>query len=140
MAELKTKENNANVKDFLNSISDKVKREDSLKLLKIFEEATKEKPKMWGSSIVGFGKYHYKSSRSSQEGDWFITGFSLRKQAFSLYIMSGFKDYENLLKNLGKYKASSGSCIYIKKLDDVSINVLRELIEDGHKTMSQLKK
>ncbi len=135
MAELKTKENNASVKDFLNSIPEK--REDSLKLLKIFEDATKEKPKMWGTSIVGFGKYHYKSEKSKQEGDWPLTGFSPRKQALTLYIMSGFKDYKKFLEKLGKYKLSSGSCIYIKSLEDVDLELLRILIKESYKSFKE---
>ena len=133
MAELKTKENNSNVKDFLNKISDKKKKDDAFKLLEIFKETTKYEPKMWGESIIGFGKYHYKSSRSSQEGDWLLCGFSPRKQAISIYIMSGFSDFKELLKDLGKYKLSSGSCIYVKKLDDINIVVLKKLIKESCK-------
>ena len=132
MAELKTKENNASVKEFIDAITEKQKRNDAHKLLKLFTEITKEKPKMWGSSIIGFGKYHYKSTRSSQEGDWPLTGFSPRKQALTLYFMSGFKDYENLLKKLGKYKLSGGSCMYIKKLEDVDGELLKVLIKESY--------
>jgi len=132
MAELKTKENDASVTEFINSISDKQKREDSLKLLKIFEEVTKEKPKMWGTSIIGFGKYHYKSERSKQEGDWPLTGFSPRKQALSIYIMTGVGNYKKLLKDLGKYKLSSGSCLYVNKLEDIDIKILKELIKESY--------
>ncbi len=137
MAELKTKENNASVEDFINSVKDKRKMKDSLQLLKLFIEVTGEKPKMWGSSIIGFGKYHYKSARSSQEGDWPLTGFSPRKQALTLYIMSGFKDYGNLLKKLGKYRLSSGSCIYIKKLGDVDLELLRMLVKESYASFKE---
>jgi hypothetical protein len=133
MAELKTKENDASVKQFINKIEDVKKREEAFNLLEMFTEATKEKPKMWGSSIIGFGKYHYKSERSKQEGDWPMTGFSPRKQAFSLYIMSGFKEHQELLKKLGKYKISSGSCLYLKGLEDVDVKVLKKLIQESFK-------
>ena len=115
MTELKTKKNKASVAEFINSINDSQKREDSKQLLKIFEQITKEKGVMWGSSIIGFGQYHYKSAKSSQEGDWMLTGFSPRKQQFSLYIMSGFDKYKDLLEKLGKHKISGGCCLYIKK-------------------------
>jgi len=133
MAELKTQENDADVKKFINSVKDKQKREDSLKLLEIFTEVTKKEGKMWGSSIIGFGKYHYQSKRSKQEGDWPLTGFSPRKQAITIYIMFGFEGLEKTLKQLGKYKLSSGSCIYINKLDDVNLDVLKELIRESFK-------
>ena len=95
---------------------------------------------MWGTSIIGFGKYHYKSERSKQEGDWPLAGFSPRKQALTLYIMPGVDKFKELLKNLGKYKLGSGSCIYIKNLEDVDIKVLKELIEKAYKTMYYLNK
>jgi len=137
MAELKTKENNASVKDFINSIKDEQKIKDSFQLLKIFTQVTGEKPKMWGSSIIGFGKYHYKSARSSQEGDWPLTGFSPRKQALTLYIMAGFKGHEKLLEKLGKYKLSSGSCMYINKLEDVDLELLKRLIKESYKSFKE---
>ena len=132
MAELKTKENSASVEEFINSIKDEQKNKDAFVLLNIFKECTKEKPKMWGSSIIGFGKYHYKSERSTQQGDWMLTGFSPRKQALTLYIITGVNNYKELLKNLGKYKLSSGSCMYINKLDDVDINILKKLIKESY--------
>lgn len=127
MAELKTTVNDATVEDFINKVDDEVKRRDSFTLLKLFSKITGEKPKMWGSSIIGFGKYHYKSERSRQEGDWMLTGFSPRKQNLTLYIMLGFADYTGLLKKLGKHKTSVG-CLYIHKLADVDMAVLEELI------------
>ena len=133
MAEIKTKENNASVKDFIEKIEDEQKRKDSLELLKIFKEVTKINPKMWGSSIIGFGKYRYKSERSKQEGDWPLTGFSPRKQALTLYLMTGVSNHKELLKKLGKYKLSGGSCIYIKKLGDVNLTVLKKLIKDSYR-------
>ena len=93
MAELKTKRNDGNVHAFLNSISDEKKRHDSFIILKLMQDATDAKPKMWGDSIVGFGSYHYEYA-SGREGDWFLTGFSPRKQNLTLYIMPGFEKYE----------------------------------------------
>lgn len=137
MAELKTKVNDASVNDFLNAVADETKRKDSFTLLKIFEEITNEKAKMWGSSIVGFGQYHYKSERSSQEGDWPLVGFSPRKAALTLYLMLGLiKRDEDLFGKLGKHKTSAG-CLYINKLSDVDESVLKKLIE---KSFTEVKK
>lgn len=128
MAELKTKVTKASATAFLKGVQDSEKRKDSLALLKIFQEVTGEKSKMWGSAIVGFGKYHYESQRSAQRGDWPLTGFSPRKQNLTIYVMPGFKDYGALLKDLGKYKKSVG-CLYIKRLSDVDTKVLAKLIK-----------
>lgn len=129
MTELKTKVTTASVKDFLDKVEPETKREDSFKLLKIFEEVSGEKAKMWGSAIVGFGVYHYKSERSSQEGDWPRTGFSPRKQNLTLYVMLGLgKDNRPLLDKLGKHKESKG-CLYINKLSDVDEGVLKKIIK-----------
>lgn len=127
MAETKTKVNDADVEAFIDKIEDGQQRADSSALLSIFTEITSEQAKMWGSSIIGFGQYHYKSERSSQEGDWMLTGFSPRKQNISLYIMPGFAEYDELLGKLGKHKTGK-SCLYIKSLADVDIDVLKELI------------
>jgi hypothetical protein len=132
MAELKTKVNNASVTDFINKVPEKTKRDDSLALLKIFQNVTGQKPKMWGTSIVGFGQYHYKSERSAQEGDWPLTGFSPRKQNLTLYIMLGLANYGDLLKKLGKHKTSVG-CLYINKLSDVNVKVLEQLVKKSYK-------
>jgi len=137
MAELKTKANNASVEDFINNVPDETKRTDSLTLLKLFREATGEKPKMWGTSIVGFGQYHYKSERSRQEGDWPLVGFSPRKTSLTLYIMPGFANYKDLLKRLGKHKTSVG-CLYINKLADVDINILEKIIKRAFLDMKKL--
>ncbi len=134
MATLKTTVNDANVEDFINKVEDEVKRQDSLALLKLFSKVTGEKPKMWGSSIIGFGSYHYKSERSRQEGDWMLTGFSPRKQNLTLYVMPGFGDYQDLLKDLGKHKTSVG-CLYINKLADVDMAVLEKLIKTSFAAM-----
>jgi hypothetical protein len=136
MAELKTKVTKASVMAFIRSIVDKKKRNDSLVLLSLFKTITGEKPKMWGPSIIGFGKYHYKSERSSQEGDWPLTGFSPRKQNLTLYVMSGFSDQADLLKKLGKHKRSVG-CLYIKKMEDVDLAVLKRIIKKSHVEMKK---
>ena len=137
MAELKTQKNKASVAKFLNAIEDEQKRKDSKELLKIFKEVTGEKPCMWGDSIIGFGSYHYKYERSGQEGDWPLTGFSPRKQRISVYIMPGFSKYESLLKKLGKHKVSKGSCLYIKKLEDIDTDVLVRIIKDSVDVMKK---
>ncbi len=136
MGELKTTVNDASVADFIDSVDDKVKRSDSLVMLKLFTDITGEEPKMWGSSIIGFGQYHYKSERSKQEGDWPLTGFSPRKQNLTLYFMLGFDDYKDLLKELGKHKTSV-SCLYINKLADVDMKVLERLIRKSFIAMKQ---
>lgn len=136
MAELKTQRTDASVEDFLNAVTDETKKNDSFALLKMFSKITGEKPKMWGSSIIGFGQYHYKSERSSQEGDWPLTGFSPRKQNLTLYIMLGFADYAGLLKDLGKHKTSVG-CLYIKRLSDVNQSVLEKLIKLSYEEMKK---
>ena len=136
MADLKTRQNNAGVKKFLDSVEDVQKRKDSLAVLEMMQKITGEKPKMWGTSIVGFGNYHYKYA-SGREGDWFVTGFSPRKQALTLYIMSGFSEYDALLKKLGKFKTGK-SCLYVKQLDDVHLGTLRELIKRSAKHGAQM--
>jgi hypothetical protein len=137
-AELKTKLNDASVEGFLNSVKDEQTRADCFEILKIMKQVTKEEPKMWGSSIVGFGSYHYKGA-SGREGDWMLTGFSPRKQNLTLYLMSGFDAHADLLKKLGKHKTSVG-CLYIKKLEDVDKKVLKELVVETVKAMKKLSK
>lgn len=136
--DIKTKVNDASVEGFLNSVKDEQARADCFEILKIMKQATREEPKMWGTSIVGFGSYHYKGA-SGREGDWMLTGFSPRKQNLTLYLMGGFEAHADLLKKLGKHKTSVG-CLYIKKLDDVDVKVLKELIKSSYKTMKQLTK
>lgn len=135
-AELKTKVNKASVTTFLNKVKDEATRKDCFEILKIMKQVTKEEPKMWGASIVGFGSYHYKS-KSGREGDWMLTGFSPRKQNLTLYLMGGFDTHKDLLKKLGKFATSVG-CLYIKKLDDVDKKVLKELVAASVKRMKQL--
>ena len=137
MAELKTKVSKASVNNFLNSVKDEQKRKDSFKILEMMKKITKEDPKMWGPSIVGFGSYHYKYA-SGHEGDMCIAGFSPRKEALTIYILPGFEKYDSLMKKLGKYKTGK-SCLYIKKLADVDIKVLTELIIQSVKYMQKKK-
>ena len=136
--ELKTKVNNASVTDFLNSVADERIRKDCFEILKIMKQVTKEEPKMWGATIVGFGSYHYKG-KSGREGDWMLTGFSPRKQNLTLYLMGGFDTHTALLKKLGKFTTSVG-CLYIKKLDDVDKKVLKELVQSSVKRIKELSK
>lgn len=125
MAKAKTTETKASVTAFIKK-ADKAKQEDSLELLKIFEAASGFEPKMWGPSIIGFGSYHFKYE-SGREGDAPLCGFSPRKQEFSLYLSSGFAEREALLKKFGKHKAAK-ACIYIKKLEDIDVAVLKKMI------------
>lgn len=129
MAEPKTQATKASVKDFLDKVPEATKKKDCFALLKLFRRVTGEKPVMWGTSIVGFGRYHYKSKRSAQEGYWPMTGFSPRKTSLTVYLMSGFRELAPLLKKLGKHKISGGSCLYINKLNDVNLTVLEQLIK-----------
>ncbi|MGN6532861.1 MAG: DUF1801 domain-containing protein [Ginsengibacter sp.] len=130
MAELKTKQTNADVREFINSFADtEQKKKDSFELLKLMQNVTGAEPKMWGPSIIGFGTYHYKSDRSRQEGDWLLVGFSPRKSAISLYVYAGTAVNEQLLKALGKFKMGKG-CIYIKRLADIDQDVLKKVIKE----------
>jgi hypothetical protein len=135
MAELKTKPNDQSVEAFLNGIADDKKRQDSFTVLEIMKQATQAEPKMWGSSIIGFGSYHYKYA-SGQEADWFLTGFSPRKQNLTLYIMAGFEQYDELLKKLGKHKIGK-ACLYIKRIDDVDLPTLKNLIQQSVNHMTK---
>lgn len=134
MAELKTKLNDASVYKFLNSVTDKQKRENCFTVLELMKKITKTEPKMWGPSIVGFGTYHYKYE-SGREGDICLIGFSPRKQNLTLYIMSGFSKYAELMKKLGKHKTGK-ACLYINKLEDINMKVLEELITQSVKTLT----
>ncbi len=133
MAELKTKPTEENVESFLNGISDEKKRQDSLVILELFKKITQKEPRMWGSSIVGFGHYHYHYD-SGREGDWFVTGFSPRKDAITLYLVYGLERFDDLMSKLGKYKTGK-ACLYIKKVEDINLDVLSELIKRSVETM-----
>lgn len=139
MSELKTKATNQSPKEFLHKVEPEEKRKDSLVLLSMFEDITGEKAVMWGSAIVGFGMYHYKSERSSQEGDWPLVAFSPRKQNLTLYLMPGFAGQEALLAKLGKHTTSVG-CLYIKRLSEVDEGVLIKLIEEAYRQMKDTYK
>lgn len=136
MAELKTKPTEEDPSRFLKGIEDDQKRQDCLELLSLMETITGKKPKMWGTSIIGFGSYHYKYA-SGREGDYFVTGFSPRKQNLSIYIMPGFDRYEAEMSKLGKYKTGK-SCLYIKTLDDIDRELLQELVSKSVKDMARI--
>ena len=129
MAELKTKQTEADISEFINSFAEtEQRRKDSFELLKLMQDFTGYEPKMWGPSIIGFGSYHYKSERSRQEGDWPLVGFSPRKAAISLYVYTGSKAHAHLLEDLGKFKMGK-ACIYVKKLSDINQEALRRLMK-----------
>ena len=126
-AELKTRPTDASAREFVDAIPDRVQREDCRELLDMMRSIAKEDPCMWGPSIVGFGTYDYRYA-SGRSGTWFSVGFSPRKTAISLYLMLDLNEQENRLEALGKHKRGK-SCLYIRKLADINIGVLRELIE-----------
>jgi hypothetical protein len=131
MRELKTRENDASVTAFIDAVPDETKRQDSYKLLDLYQRVTGEEPRMWGDAMIGFGKYHYKSERSTQEGDWPLAAFSPRKQNLTLYFMSGFDTFlADQLAKLGKHKTSK-ACLYINRLADVDPGVLEETVRKG---------
>ncbi|NCU05205.1 MAG: DUF1801 domain-containing protein [Chitinophagaceae bacterium] len=128
MSTIKTKVTDNDVAAFIHSFADtEQKVKDSFELLTLIKNVTGYEPKMWGSSIIGFGTYHYKSERSRQEGDWPLVGFSPRKAAISLYVFTGAKEHEHLLQDLGKFKMGK-ACIYVKKLSDINQEALKKLI------------
>ena len=131
LAEIKTKQTSSSVTDFIDSIPDEQKRKDSLVILKLMEKATKEKPRMWGSSMIGFGNVRYKSPATGREVDWFKIGFSPRKANLSLHLID-LKRHADALTKLGKHKTGTG-CLYINKLADVDIKVLEKMITAGGK-------
>lgn len=128
LVEIKTKQSSASVEDFINSVKDEQKRDDSFSLLKMMKKASGEEPKMWGSSLIGFGNKRYKSTATGREVDWLLIGFSPRKANLSLYLTMDIKKYAATLKKLGKHKTGVG-CLYINKLEDVDVKVLKELID-----------
>ncbi len=127
LAEIKTKQTDSSVTDYISSLKSEQQRKDSLTLLKMMKNASKEKPKIWGSSMIGFGKKIYKSPATGREVEWFKLGFSPRKANFSLHLVLDIKKYSAELKKLGKHKTGVG-CLYINKLDDVDLKVLEKLI------------
>lgn len=135
MAELKTSKNDGSVDDFLQSVEHPKRKADSLVVLELMKEITGEPPVMWGKSIVGFGSYHY-TYASGRSGDWMKTGFSPRKQSLTLYIMNGFSNYDALLSKLGKFKTGK-SCLYINKLEDIDMDVLKSLVRESVQAMTE---
>src|SRR5687767_10725725 len=131
-AEIKTKPTASSVEDFIAQVLDETKRKDSLVLLKLMEKASKEKPKMWGSSIIGFGNFRYKSPATGREVDWLKIGFSPRKANLSLYLFLDIQSRAAALKKLGKHKTGVG-CLYINKLADIDIRVLEGMINEAMK-------
>jgi hypothetical protein len=126
MAKNKTTETISSVADFINGVKDQTKRKDSFALIELIKKQTGFIPKMWGPSIIGFGSYHYKYD-SGREGDSPLVGFSPRASALAFYLSGHFDKREELLEKLGKYKTNKG-CIYIKKLDDIKIEILQKMI------------
>ncbi len=127
LAEIKTKQTELSVEDFISSIKDEQKRKDSLILLKLYKKISGEKPKIWGSSIIGFGKKVYKSPATGREVEWFKLGFSPRKANISLQLVIDIRKHSDLLKKFGKHKAGVG-CLYINKLADIDMKVLEKII------------
>jgi len=138
MAGLKTKVNDASVEEFINTVKDEEKRKDAFTLLELMKNTTKEEPKMWGSSIVGFGSYHYKYA-SGREGDWPVTGFSPRKENLTIYFCGCLPDMKDQLKQLGKYKTGVG-CLYFKKLSDIDQKILKQMLVINKKMLANVIK
>jgi hypothetical protein len=132
LAEIKTKENSASVEDFINSIDDEQKRKDSFVLLELMKKVTGAEPKMWGSSLIGFGVKRYKSPNTGREVDWFLIGFSPRKANISLHLIADFNSHTALLEKLGSHKTSVG-CLYLKKLDGINLEVLEAIMVESFK-------
>ena len=128
MADIKTKPTAASVEDFINAVQDEQKRKDSLVILEMMKKASGAEPKLWGNSLIGFGKKRYKSPATGREVDWFLIGFSPRKANLSLYLMINHKEHGAEIKKLGKHK-TAGGCIYINKLEDVDLKVLKGMID-----------
>jgi Domain of unknown function (DU1801) len=132
LVEIKTKETEASVDHFINKVDNEQQRKDSQQLVKLMQKVSKEKPKMWGTAIIGFGNIRYKSPKTGREVDWLKIGFSPRKANLSLYLPSVVQTQKDLLKKLGKHK-TGGGCLYINKLEDIDIKILSELIKTGLK-------
>jgi hypothetical protein len=131
MSGLKTRPTDQKPEDFLETVEHPTRKSDGYRLLEVFKEVTGEKPVMWGSSIVGFGLYKYDNTRG-KEFEWPRVGFSPRKQSLSIYLTYGFDGYQGLLDMLGKHKLGKG-CLYINKLADVDIEVLKKIIYKAYR-------
>lgn len=138
MCGIKTRPGDLDVDKFLMSVEPERKREDSIEMKKLFDRVLQEKATLWNNNMIGYGSYHYKSDRSKQEGDWPLTGFSPRKQYLAVYIMSGVNNYKDLLGKLGKYKISSGSCIYVNKIEDINLDILEKIISASVSDMKKM--
>jgi hypothetical protein len=130
-AEIKTKENSSSVDAFINAVKDEQKRKDSFTILEMMKKASGEAPKMWGTSIIGFGNKRFKSPTSGREVDWFLIGFSPRKANLTVYLLD-MQRHSAALKKLGKHK-TGGGCLYINKLEDVDTKVLQQMINEALK-------
>lgn len=128
MAEIKTKPTSESVEDFINAIDQEQKRKDSFVIMELMKKATGDEPKMWGSSIIGFGLLKYKSPSTGREVDWLKIGFSPRKANISLYLTSDIQKHAAALAKLGKHKTGVG-CLYVNKLSDIDLKVLQEIID-----------
>ena len=135
MAELKTKVTRESVAGFISKLKDPKRRKECEALLTLMKRATKATPKMWGTSIVGFGEYHYKGA-SGREGDWFVTGFSPRATALTVYLIAGVARFESQLEKLGKHKVGKG-CLYIRKLEDIDLKVLEQMVAKSYKLLTK---
>ena len=133
MVELKTRPTDASVKEFLESVEHPTRRADGFELLQIMKDVIREEPVMWGTSIIGFGTYHYKYA-SGREADWLKVGFSPRKRSLTVYLTPGLDEIENLREELGKHRGGKG-CLYINKLSDVNIDVLKKIIKKSIKVL-----
>ena len=135
MADLKTKPSDQSVRKFLDGVADQKRRQECFAVLELMKQVTKQEPKMWGSSMVGFGSYHYKYA-SGREGDWFLTGFSPRKRDLTIYLMCGFSEHKALMQQLGRFKTGV-SCLYVKSIQDIDLRVLKKLVKAS---VDQLRK
>ena len=140
MSEIKTKAMDLDVEQFLMGVEPEKKKLDSIKLKYVFDSVLEEKASMWNNNMIGYGSYHYKSERSKQKGDWPLIAFSPRKQYIAIYIMPGVDHYKDLIDRLGKHKVSSGSCIYVNKIEDINVDVLKEIIATSVRDMKRMYK
>jgi len=138
MSEIKTKPSDQDIDLFLSQVEPESRRKDGIELKRLFDSVVSEKASLWNNNMIGYGSYHYKSERSKQEGDWPLTGFSPRKQYLAIYIMPGVKKYKDLLDKLGKFKISSGSCIYVNKLQDIHTDILKKIIAESVSDMKKM--
>ena len=140
MSEIKTKPTDLSINEFLMNIEPEKRKLDCMELRKVFDSVLDGEPVLWNNNMIGYGTYHYKSERSKQEGDWPLIAFSPRRQHIVIYIMPGVNNYSHLLEKLGKHKISSGSCLYIKKLEDVNLDILKEIISTSVSDMKRIYK